>query len=490
MAIGFPSNLYSGGAVELDSTPYLNYQLQTEARTRAKDEALDQYYQNMFKNVNSEGVRTQDIPRFTEKVNGWQRFYQQNRDAIKNPRLDGGRAQSEFQARYLDAQNYTQRSKNAAKVYADLMPVLKDPEKRSRIPESVIKDLSLHDLELDNPDRIEFDPSKLVFDPKPLDVKTEEAYFSGLGKRYKMDERITNSVLDPKTYTRKLTTTLALGDEAKEGVASTGVQRYGFDPSFKKHIDESLQDKRAYDQLNTIFKKEFGKDIESGEEGAIAYTLAGMQQSYQKQKSEADWKARQDYLQGQRINLLNKRLAAQKAGGKDEEGWVNPYVDVLKEMALMNPPSPYKYKSGSVVDEYDIPIDATIAKSLRRGSGQGIREPEFLRYNPKTGQFRPIFIKYDDKGNPIKGEGATGKFAVDESLSQPISEVQFKLNLGGNVTPTQRTLEMKEALRRKRGGKSVQYKIKGETYSKKQLNDMGYKDDEIEQFIKEGKISQ
>jgi hypothetical protein len=34
------------------------------------------------------------------------------------------------------------------------------------------------------------------------------------------------------------------------------------------------------------------------------------------------------------------------------------------------------------------------------------------------------------------------------------------------------------------------YKLNGKTYSKKELNDLGYDDDEIEQFIKGGLIQQ
>lgn len=494
MATGLPSNLYTGGAAEFDTSPYVNFYAQTMARKQAKDEALNQYNENLFKTINPAGARTQDIPMFTEKVNEWQRFYQQNRDAIKNPRLDGGRAQSEFQARMVDAQNYIQQSKNEAKVYSDLVPLLRDPEKRSRIPESVIEELSLHDLPLGDPRRKSFNMASLIFDPKPLDVKTEEAYFGGLGKRFKMDELITGSMTDPNTFNRNITTTAAFGPEAKAGIASSGVQRYGFDPSFKKHIDDTLLDKGAYDQLNDVYKKEFGKDIQTGEEGAIAYTLAGMQQSFQKQKSEADWKARQDYLQGQRIALLNKRLAAEKSGKSEADGWINEYIGVLKNQAMEGAPIQYKYKNGRVDEEYDIPMDATLAKMLQRGTGSSAVQPDFLRYNPKTGKFRPLFGDYetvkDSKGQEISRlkKTADGKITVDEELSQPISESQLVLALGGRVTPTQRTIEMKRSL--KSGNTDKLFKIDGKTYSRKQLNDMGYDDNEIEEFLKAGTITQ
>lgn len=482
-----PSNLYTGGAVVFNTQPYLNFYAQTLARKQAKDEALDQYYQNAFKQVNPAGARTQDIPMFTQKVDEWQKFYQQNRDAIKNPRKDGGKAQSEFQSRLLDARNYIQQSKNEAKVYEGLLPLLRDPDKRSRIPEGVINELAQHDLPLSDPNRKSFNPSSLNFDPKPFDVTMQKNYLQGVQQGLKMDEAITGIKTDPNTFTQTVTTTSKMGDEAKGAIRNRASGAYGSDPSFKHFVDTELAKPENYQRYNDIFKRTYGADIQEPEDLATAYTLGSIQEDQVKQKTEADWKARQDYLQGQRVSLLNKRLAAQKDAEKDESGWVNPYVDVLKELGSMNPPVEYKYKNGVSALEHDIPIDATLAKSLRRGSGAGIREPEYLRYNPKTGKFRPIFILYDDKGNP---SGKDGRYAVDEQLSQPISEVQLKLNLGGNVTPTQRTVEMKQAIREQRGGKAVQYKVNGKTYSKKDLNDQGYDDDEIEQFIKAGIISQ
>jgi hypothetical protein len=488
MATGLPylpSNLYSGGAVLLDSRPFMQYQNQMAARKQAKDEALDQYYQNSFKQVNPAGARTQDIPHFTEKVNEWQRFYQQNRDKIKNPRLDGGRAQSEFQSRLMDAQNYIQQSKNEAKVYEGLVPILRDPDKRSRIPEGVINELAQHDLPLNDPNRKSFNPSSLVFDPKPFDVNMQKNYLQGVQQGLKMDDEITGIKTDPKTFMQTITTTSRLGDEAKGAIRNRASGAYGSDPSFKHFVDNELSQPQNYQRYNDIFKKTYGTDIQEPEDLATAYTLGSIQDEQVKQKSQEDWKARQDYLQGQRINLLNRRLAAQKDGEKDESGWVNPYVDVLKEMGGMNPPVEYKYKNGASALEYDIPLDATLAKALQRGSGQNIREPEYLRYNPKTGKFRPIFILYDEKGNAL---GKDGRYAVDDQLSQPISEVQLKLGLGKNVTPTQRTVEMKEAIRQQ--GKASQYKVNGKTYSKQELNDQGYDDDEIAEFIKAGIITQ
>lgn len=489
-----PSNLYSGGAERFDSSPYVNFYAQTMARKQAKDEALDQYYQNIFKQVNPAGARTQDIPRFTEKVNEWQQFYQQNRDKIKNPRLDGGKAQSEFQSRFVDAQNYIQQSKNEAKTYEGLIPILRDPDKRSRIPENVIQGLASHDLPLGDPKRKSFDMSSLNFDPKPFDVTMQKNFLQGVQQGLKMDDNITGITTDPKTFTQTVTTTSSFGDEAKGAIRNRAAGAYGSDPSFKHFVDTELSKPGNYQQLNSIFKKQFGTDIQHPEDLATAWSLGAIQEERTAQKNQDDWKSRQDYLQGQRINLLNRRIAAEKQGKKDEGGWINEYVGVLKEQSLMGPSVQYKYKSGQTADEYDIPMDATLSKLLEKQKVQ----PDYLRYNPQTGKFRPIYAKYEtvmeknSEGKEVEvtriAKGKDGKVAVDETLSQPLTEPQLVLALGGRVTPTQRTVEMKRSLDNQQSKGA--YKLNGQSYSKKQLNDMGYDDDEIQQFIQAGLIKQ
>ncbi len=59
MATVNPNNLYSGGQVVLDSTPYrIDYQRQ-QAKRAAADEALDKYFQNLPNTINDKGLRDQ-----------------------------------------------------------------------------------------------------------------------------------------------------------------------------------------------------------------------------------------------------------------------------------------------------------------------------------------------------------------------------------------------------------------------------------------------
>lgn len=116
--------------------------------------------------------------------------------------------------------------------------------------------------------------------------------------------------------------------------------------------------------------------------------------------------------------------------------WVDAMVGNMTEDALKNQPAPYKYGStGKTVAEYDIPMNAFIAKALARNG----REPTYFRYNPNTQQYRPIFPQRYEKGDKLPNgkdapegqpKSVNGRFAVDAEDSQPMSLEQLKLNLG------------------------------------------------------------
>lgn len=114
--------------------------------------------------------------------------------------------------------------------------------------------------------------------------------------------------------------------------------------------------------------------------------------------------------------------------------WVTTYVDKLKNEALGRQPSPYKYASGNVAQEYDIPVDPVLGKALSVNNV----EPDAFRVD-KDGKFRRIFYKRYQKADAMpagKSEGdiitgGGGKAAVDETLSRPqLTQEQIELALG------------------------------------------------------------
>lgn len=113
-----PSNLYSGGNVRLDPTPYLRIALQQKARRQALDEASNQYFSKLPEKLNTAGVRSQDMldPNgnggIQTDIEDLQYFWFQNKEGIKK----GGMPQQDFMAKFQKVRQKIDESKNRGKL--------------------------------------------------------------------------------------------------------------------------------------------------------------------------------------------------------------------------------------------------------------------------------------------------------------------------------------------------------------------------------------
>lgn len=193
------------------------------------------------------------------------------------------------------------------------------------------------------------------------------------------------------------------------------------------------------------------------------------------------------------------RLHAQlKPSATDENNlWVERYLGTLVEEAKAKSPVEYKYQGGAKTYEYDIPVDPVLGKALAEG---GVN-PDAVRVD-QNGNFRRIFYQRygkDEEKGKAEGEikkGANGKIAVDETLSRAkltLDQVALALGHKGQ-TKKQLTETMNSVLNNKPSEKQPHtsnkstFKIDGKPYTRKQLLDMGYSDDEIMDFLSQGII--
>src|SRR5688572_12541005 len=120
MALQNHPALYQGGNVKLDSSPYTNFAIQLMAKKKAEDDALDQYYSKLPSTINGAGMRDVDRQVFAQGMDGVMNFWKQNRDAIKNPRKDGGAAQFNYEKMVREQKEIVDRSKMAGKTDLEL----------------------------------------------------------------------------------------------------------------------------------------------------------------------------------------------------------------------------------------------------------------------------------------------------------------------------------------------------------------------------------
>lgn len=445
MALQNNPNLYTGGNVVLNQLPHTELYAQLMARKQARNDAFDQYLQNLNKNVNPAGMRNQEAQVFNDKLNQWQQFGMQHRDEIQN-RKNG--ADIQFQRGYQDLQNLIARSKTVEAGKKPLIPMLIDPDKRDRLGDGVIEDIHAQDQPLyvkdkngqwvDNPDFKPLDYNNLNFNPKPFDQDKYIKGFSDL-KRMQMPPVVT---LDPTTKTQTETTRSVFDPEAKNIIALRAAHQVATDKDFEKNIIGKLNPA----DYNDFYKQNYGHDIQTPADLAAAYTLKNLQQNVVTSKVAPDTFDRQKEMENIRYNnalkLTNYRHALSE-GDKDKAGlWIDDYLNGLVNSATNE--GEYKNAAGQTVREKDIPLDATLSKALTKNG----KAPDALRVTA-DGQFRPIYF---EKGNDKqdletygKSIGKNGSFVVDKILSVPISSDQLKLALGktaGGVKQTNKEMSM------------------------------------------------
>jgi hypothetical protein len=462
MALHNNSNLYTGGATVVDTSPYTDFAIKTDLRKKAKDEALDQYYRSLDKQVNPAGMRTQDIPVLMENENARREYYRQNRGAIMNPRLDGGRAQTEYQNMFQKSMGTVQQSKSAADVYKTLAPVLADPDKRQRMMRSTMHSIQQHDLPINDPNFKQFNISELAYDPKPLDLKSHMEAF----KDIKMDKVPTIVGRDKNNMTRTVAYDYSLGDDAKAAVYNISTAQLNKD-SFERTIDDISekikqegQDSPTFKQYNDVFKKNFGHDIKSKEDLAAAWNVGNMQSSRRESEIKEDvfgqhkamaylndglvrgrMKIADEYARG-RIDYKNQTTAAA------QDGVLNKFINSQIEEGK----SDFGKKSG-IKDKKGSPTAVvSVAMNGQKFEGTEVRMPKFVTdklsvYGGKDDKGNekweepetyliskdkkyiiPVFPLKDDKGNIKHNSG--GNMQVDPSKSKPILMEDYKGMLG------------------------------------------------------------
>jgi hypothetical protein len=105
-------NPYRSGNVAVDfSSKPTQYAIQEIQHQQAKAEALDKYYKDWEKSLNTAGIGEQERRMFTEKLNEVKGFAIKNKEQINNPSKYGYDAQSTLEAGFKELQSFLEGSK-------------------------------------------------------------------------------------------------------------------------------------------------------------------------------------------------------------------------------------------------------------------------------------------------------------------------------------------------------------------------------------------
>lgn len=434
------SGLYSEGAVVFDSQPFANLYNQFMLRKQAKDDALDNYFRDFGKNVTPAGMRNQDISVLTAKNNEWRQYYQQNKAAIMNPRLDGGKAYGEWNSRYQDQLQTIEQSKNLANTTKEAGRIIADPKKRELVTEETLNKINLHDKPLNDPEHKPFSLYDFDYKPEPFDAKMREGVYKSLTTGL-TPSKIAGTSQSLPNFQIKTPYTQQFSSEDVAAIGNRAMAFADSDRSIKHYAEKELlpqilKDPNKFNELNTVFKRTYGRDAKTGPELFAAQSILDLNRKSIEEKIEPDVYGRE--LAMQKIRHANAKDLIdykKKIDPNDTELnnlWVERYLDNLTEEAKKKQPVEYKYQTGTKVNEYDIPVDPVLGKALAVSDVT----PDAIRVD-RDGNFRRIFYqrygKEEEKGKQ-EGEikkGANGKIAVDEVISsKKLTPDQVALALG------------------------------------------------------------
>lgn len=441
MAIHNPAGLYSGGDVQVDSSPATNFYLQSRMKERAKADAFNSYINDLAKTLTPTGMAANDVNDFLAKKNAWQQDWVDNKKILSNPRDPNyGEALTRNKFLYNDALGHSAKSIDKVKNIGQI-PNL-NPEQRERLIKHSFEDMSSASLPLTDPNYKPFNQSMLEYNPKEFTLDDEAQLVTNLTKNKAREEQKIFGATNPKTYLRDVTTTGVYKPEDLQGMATQAASEYTSNKSYQHKIDKLFDDSynpetgqvelpKAY---NDVFKKVFNKDIHVPQELAAAYALNAIQQQQTKKEQAVDTFAQAKALEGikqaNRVDLLKKRQQLKDMSVKDQDVWSQQYLDAGVNEALAN-------SGDSRTDFFAKPAiitDPLLSKAFEREG----KEPDRIIFS--EGQYKPIYYERQYKTGALvrknkKGEDVTdkpdeqGDPVILERFSQPISKKQAQVLL-------------------------------------------------------------
>lgn len=493
MAIHNDPRMYSGGSVVFNSQPEINLYANLMAKKQAKQDAMDQYYQNLHKSINPAGMRTADINGgFTKKIDDTQKFYFQNRDAIRKQQTPEQRAlASQYESMHQDLLMDINKSKEAAAheleiAKANMAGKLNPTDEDLKVSHGISAPIYSREHYKDDAMTQPYTINDLSLNVPQFDPKQQEEFYKastqGLtaGKAYNEKDlrrdRTTGQVFIPFEQSYSDDQLKTIGDRAGNIVEGSR--------SAKVHYEHLMHDPNFLIPANQAYQSVYGsKDfVDTPKKAAIAATLmsakAERNHGEELKKDETLDFQRQIFMEGlkqkDRLALLDAKEKAKAMGAAANDVWIDNYIDKLKQDS--GEMREYKTSDGKSVYGKKISIDPVLSKAV---GFDDKNKGEVIVTN--DGRFIIAHYKTDQTFEPIKKDGA---YQIDKERTNTISQDQMKLALGAkSVSPTQRTKEMVS-------NQSTAKPVANEGYTEQELlnSGKGWTKERIREAVKSGKI--
>lgn len=405
--INLPSNLYTAGAVPIDIQQGQGFAAQLALKNQARQDALNEYYQNINKTINPEGIRPQETSGFLSKYNDFNNFYSQNRQAIQNPRLDGGKAQAEFNSRHLDLMADADRSKQEQNAELELWKARSNPATAYMFNSpDILNAIQRSKLSIYDPNFKPLNVDELQSNAQPLGVKDLNTLHAGLLKDMKM---VPIGKPEPDELGNAYQP-VGFDQPTKQAYLARAQTYYNSDPKIRTYAAGIVNDPNRYTQARNSFLNITGREP-NNEAELFAGDRAAADNLDQIQKNKVtDTQTRSNITQAREIAVggindiraqnrmklgsdltLNRSRQLQQ---DDYDRLENQYNNIVSA-ATTNQGKNITDSDGKKVTEYSIPVINTMNKAFHRGTvgGQDYDEPIDFR-SPADGKY--VRVVYPD----------------------------------------------------------------------------------------------
>ena len=403
---------YKGAAIDV-SKP-VNLAIQLHQKEEAKKEALDKYFMDYEKSLNSAGMRQQDQDVFLRKLARNKDYYLRNREKILNPSKYGAEAQSEYMAGFKGILSDIEKSKQLAGTGKVIATALMDAKKNNRtIPKDVSDAIYNNELSIGDSNHVAFDPVNFDAYDKHDPTKYQQSIFSKIKPTELPGKKVWNK--SRGEYEIEVTK-----DITKDALNQIGLEVSGElqkDRGLQDTVNGIMMDQNKMAQVAQAYKNFTGMDMKNNPtDVAIGYTIALKPQAQTDYQKYDNWKEQIMFKENYENNLVKNNFrgaisdlikAAEKSPklvyndetGKNETWNTLPLTgDVKKNFTV-----PYVEKSYVKNTDYD-PNDPNSEEFIIKPGTKTIqKEVDYVLKDTKGNLFgyvQPI----DNKGNKIPGK--------------------------------------------------------------------------------------
>lgn len=434
-------NPWSAGAVQFNVQPWEAFYERQALRQQAKNDALENYFKDLNKNITSSGMRSQDVPTLLQKQQEWQQLGIQNKDKLLNPKLDNGQTLMDYQRRYNEMQGLINESKDASKSMDAVGKMKLNPQMSYVFDDPhIIQQIQSHELPIGDPNRQGINLATLTLPPQPITTKDLDAYNKYLTGGVPFD-KVPGQIENIGGFKTRTPIYQQFSHRNLQAIGDHAAAAYDTDSKWRRaavsYFDELKNNPEEYKRANTTFKSIYGGDIDDPKEAWIAKGIldnnmkathyetgkdeVGMALYLDKMRTANDlWLAKEKKKIDPNDTELNNawlegtwrnRIAAAKAGKPD---------------TFADPNNPLQMKLG-----WKLKIDPTMAKAFAREG----REPYEMYVTPQN-EIYPIFHQYKDiydNGKKVGTEKVidrNGNAVPDPDYSQPMDLEQALITSG------------------------------------------------------------